>query len=216
MRYKVVDLGCKLCGATTEFLSVGSQFFGRRAEGIRPSECLGLDLKAEYARPVRAQGYGFEAADVLADPSRVPEADFVLLWDFLEHLPTRRDADAVLALALDRAKVGVWARMPSFEADAAAALAAHGLRFTWSRWTGHPTHYLVDDAVRVVRGHPKSWSYKVKPGVRIDHTSDTRVVPESAPVDTVHYDKKFGPKPLAYLDPPLVIQWEVIVHTGPE
>lgn len=217
MAYRVVDLGTKHGGALDEFRAVGHEFFGDAARGVPPGDCLGVDLKADYRRRVEAKGYRFDAFDVVREPGRVPPADFVLLWDFLEHLPDVDAASATLRVALDRARVGVWLRMPSFEQDEGgeAPLRRLGLRFAWTRWHGHPTAYLVEHARSVLLAHPRVDRFKVKPGARVETTDDPRVVPEGAPVDTVRYSEGLGPKPAHRLAVPLVIQWEVLAWLKP-
>jgi len=215
----VVDLGTKKAGALEVFLAHGSEYFGRRAQGLVAADCLGIDLKSEYQSVVEAMGYRFLALDVLDEklgqPAALPAADYYLAFDFLEHLPSREDADRVLKVMLTRARRGVWLRMPSFEQDSETGegrLRGLGLRFAWTDWKGHPTHYLLADANQVFETAPRVAKVRVKPGRRIHATDDHGVVPLSAPCDTVRYTYELGPKQLVRFEAPLVAQWEVLVE----
>jgi len=224
MRTKVVDLGCKLGRALEEFRRAGPRYYGRAAEAVCPAECLGVDRQARYAALVRDRGYGFLGLD-LTEPGaleRLPRADFYLAWDFLEHLPDKGWSDAVLRAALARARIGVWLRMPSFQQDddtGEGALRALGLRFTWTRWTGHRSGYLIEEALEAIGLYRKevnrpAVAVRAEPRGLIRSTEDPRVVPADAPVDTVRYEPGLGAKPLVDFDPPLVGQWDLVVTMG--
>ena len=221
MNPRVVDLGCKSGAAMDEFRKKAPEYYGESARAILPSECLGVDRSSDLAPDVRARGYGFLCLDLTAPGAheKLPPADFYLAWDFLEHLPGKVWSDTVLAAALEKAQAGVWLRMPNFEQDeriGEGALRRMGLRFAWTHWKGHRSHYLTGDALRAVIPHMaqaglESIQIQVKPRTYIHTTEDPWVVPIEAPVDTVRYHRDLAPKPVKRFDPPLVGQWDVVV-----
>lgn len=218
---RVVDLGTKLGSALSEFRRRGGQLrFGET--DVAPSECLGVDRNDKYRGDVQRQGYRFLALDVTAAGAleSLPEADYYLAWDFLEHLPDHGWAEAVVAAMVRKARRGIWLRLPSFERDGIngeGVLKKHGLRFAWSRWHGHTCHLLVGDAVSYLYKHgyvrdPNKLD--IHPSKFVYNTDDPAVVPLDAPVDTVKYHDALGPKPVITLKPPVVSQWEVLYPSG--
>ncbi len=216
----VVDLGCKLGNALGEFRKRGGMFYGDRVYSIQPEACVGVDKQSRFRRDLEECGYTFLEMDVTEEGAleRLPEADFYLAWDFLEHLPDKDWAFRIIQAMLQRARCGVWIRMPSFEQDdntGEGALKKLGLRFTWTNWHGHPTHLLVHDVVSAVNTFKaethRAITLRVKPGKRIYSTSDVCVVPEDAPQDTTKYHEGLGFRPVQKFNPPLVGQWEAII-----
>ncbi len=218
---KVVDLGTKLGNSIGEFRKKGHIYFGDEINRITPDECLGIDRQNKYENDVVGQGYHFAALDVTTEDAfdKMPEADYYLAWDFLEHLPDKQWSDHLVKVMLHKARKGVWCRMPSFEQDESTgegALKALGLRFAWSNWHGHPSHYLITECVEAINAYKLttnrgSISVKVKPGRRVRGTDDINVIPIDSPIDTVKYSPKLGHKNIRKFDPPLVAQWEVLV-----
>ena len=221
MDLTIVDMGTKLGRSITEFRKRGHTFFGDDARGIPPERCLGIDKKTQYMSDVQGQGYRFLGMDVTSTGAleNLPEADFYLAWDFLEHLPDKKWSGAVVWAMIHKARKGVWIKMPSFEPDEATgegALRKLGLRFAWTHWHGHPSHYLVQDCVEAIQGYKQgtgrnSLAVKVRPGRRVRDTLDKQVVPIDAPIDTVEYKPSLGSRTVHKFDPPLVAQWDVIV-----
>ena len=94
------------------------------------------------------------------------------------------------------------------------------MRFTWTNWHGHPSHWLVEDCVKAVESWCEAsnngvdnYTLVVKPAGYIRDMNDKRVVPVASPVDTNKYHTSLGSKPLSIVfDKPLVAEWEVIVR----
>jgi len=216
---KVVDLGTKMGNAINAFLKRGKMYFGDDVSHIQPAECLGIDKKDKYRGDVEGQGFQFQCADVTAGGfiDTLPEAWFYLGWHFLEHLPSKEWSTAFVKVMLHRASKGVWFELPSFEQDESTgegALKKLGLRFSWTDWHGHPSHYLIEDCVGAINAYKqdtgRSVSVKVKPGKRIRNTMDKKVVPIDSPIDTGDYKPVLGKKENVEFDPPLVGHWIVI------
>lgn len=215
---RVVDLGCKKGGAILEFIRRGSIYFGPDVSKIANHDCLGVEINPDYKKAIRDLGCNFLQADLSreSDLSDLPEADYYLAWDFLEHLPSVDIGDRVFHAMLELARVGVWLRMPSFEDDlktGEGALRKLGLRFAWTHWHGHTSFYRLSHAHSVVGrfGRDKVSRVLVRGNRMISNTNDPAVVPVNAPVDTVKYRPELGKKIYREFDPKLVGQWEFIV-----
>ena len=218
---KVVDLGTKLGNSIGEFRKKGRMYYGDDIPRIKPAECLGIDMQDKYESDCTKRGYGFLKLDVTAEGAleKLPESDYYLAWDFLEHLPNKVWSTALIKVMLHKARKGVWLRMPSFEQDertGEAALRKLGLRFAWTDWHGHPSHYLIEDALQAINEYKQesgrgSISTKVRAGKRIRATDDPSVVPIDSPTDTVKYSPQLGHKPVVDLNPHVIGQWEVVI-----
>jgi hypothetical protein len=203
-RHTVVDLGTKEAAALDVFRKRGNMYFGIEAE-CEPGDCLGVDRKEQYSEAVKKKGYKLKLGNILTEEFDWPTAAVYLAFDFLEHLPSKEDSDNVLRTMLERSKRGVWLRMPSFEQDGTGEkpLRDLGMRFAWTHWHGHPSHYLVSDAMRVIKLIRPKAKVKHKHNQLIHDTHHTSVVPIDAPLDTIKYDPmEHGPKPWHPLKPP--------------
>lgn len=210
--FTVVDLGTKKAGALEVFRKRGKMYFGLHSE-CHPGACLGVDSQDKYAEEVRGKGFKYQTVNVL-EGFAWPLADFYLAFDFLEHMPSKEDSDNVLRTMLERSKRGVWLRLPSFEQDGTGEkpLRDIGMRFAWTHWHGHPSHYLVSEALSVIEMIRPDATVKHKHLKMIHDTHHLNVVPIDAPQDTVKYEPtEHGPKPWHKLDPPLIGQHEIIV-----
>jgi hypothetical protein len=150
----------------------------------------------------------------------LPKAKAYLAWHVLEHLTDKDCAGRVVHAALTQAERIAWFRLPSFEQDCErgeGALRRHGLRFSWTRWSGHPTAWLVSDCKESIdtwklRYPTRVFDVIVKPAAYIRDTDHRRVLPVGAAVDADIYHESFGAKPPRIVfDPPLVSEWEVVV-----
>jgi len=210
--YLYVDLGTKKAGALTVARKRGHIYGFTKGRAV---DCLGVDLKSEYRDQVKSLGYRFCEADVL-NGFAWPSANYYLAFDFLEHLPSVEDSMIVLKKMCEKATHGIWLRLPSFEPDTATgegALRKHGLRFAWTHWKGHPSPFLVEHAMGVILETlpPDSYILRHKKLKKITSSRDQSVVPISAPIDTVKYHPRLGPKPHVKFNPPLIGQHEIIV-----
>ena len=217
--FQVVDLGTKLGNSIGEFRRKANIFWPEFVAPL-PELCLGIDMQDKYREDVEGQGYKFMALDVTAEGAleQLPEADYYIAWDFLEHLPNKEWSSAIVKVMLHKARKGVWIRMPSFEPDESTGegvLLNLGLRFAWSNWRGHKSHYLLLDCITAINEYKTeakrgSIAVKTKAGRRVRSTTDDKVVPIDAPIDTVKYSLDMGHKKVEKFDPPLVAQWEVV------
>lgn len=225
--FDIVDLGTKHGNAIDEFLKKGQQYLKRQAlmSRIKRDRCVGYERpQAEkYRSIVEGKGFQFRVADLATDEAiaKLPLAEIYLAWHFLEHVPSKDWSRKLVRACLTYARHMAWFRLPSFQPDdetGEGVLREHGMRFTWTDWTGHPSHWLVEDCQKAI----EEWSRDVpmrqfetiiKPAGYIKSMEDHRVVPIDTPVDVNKYEPKYGPKPKGVkFKQPIVSEWEVIVR----
>lgn len=223
---RVLDLGCKTGGALGSFCKTGSRHFGPDAQSIRPAECVGVDRAGRYRQAVESRGYRFLELDVTKPGAleSLPQADYVLAWDFLEHMPDKTWGRRLIAAMVAKARRGAWLLFPSFEQDPVTGegrLKEHGLRFAWTTWRGHPCHWTLADTEQTLHelGNEtgRKFSFTLQPRGEITTTDDRRVVPLTAPNESACYMPEYGPKPSVALDPPVFPQFSLVakIAAGP-
>lgn len=213
--FDIVDLGTKHGTAIDEF------FNKRLFSGMRPENCIGYELSEHYREIVQQKHYQFRIAN-LADDNTIaalPVAKIYLAWHFLEHVPNKDWARKLVRASLTNARYMTWFRLPSFQQDETGEgfLRKHGMRFTWTNWRGHPTHWLVEDCQEAIEGWAKDvdrrFDLTIQPVSYIRSMSDSKVVPVDTPIDVTSYHVSFGPKPLNVIfSQPIVSEWDVVVR----
>lgn len=96
----VLDLGCGGSGTLNAIRS--------RA----PIRGIGADISSAALEKLRAEGYAAIEID-LRDPStleKLPEVDYVLAFELLEHLP---EPEMVLAALVPKVRKGIWVSFPN-------------------------------------------------------------------------------------------------------
>jgi hypothetical protein len=132
-KFDFLDLGCRFGGS----VKFGMEYFEGRSG-------VGVDVDRETVISAWAAGVDAIAADAsqLALPAKIVR--FVLMMDFLEHLPGFGAAQPCLQEACRTAREFVFLRQPYFDAD--GYLFRRKLKFYWSDWEGHPFHMTSLDA----------------------------------------------------------------------
>jgi hypothetical protein len=225
--FDIVDLGTKHGNAIAEFRKLGNMYLKRQSlfNQIQPSRCCGYERpEAEnYRKIVESKGYRFRTANLATDEAIaiLPLSEIYLAWHFLEHVPNKDWSRKLVRASLSQARCLAWFRLPSFQQDdltGEGVLKQHGMRFTWTNWQGHPSHWLVEDCTAAITEWSKDVPFRdfdliVKPAGFINNMADHRVVPIDTPVDVNKYEPKYGPKPLhVQFKQPIVAEWEVIVR----
>jgi hypothetical protein len=225
--FDIVDLGTKHGWAMDECRRIGNMYLKNKDlfDKLQPRRCVGYERpQAEgYRSIVENKNYNFCIADLATDEAiaALPKAEIYLAWHFLEHVPNKEWARKLVWEALKNAKHLVWFRLPSFQQDTEngeGVLRQHGMRFTWTFWRGHPTHWLVEDCTEAIATWAKEISNReydlfVRPSSFVHNMANSRIVPIDAPEDTQKYDPKHGPKPLdVKFKQPIVEEWEIVVR----
>jgi len=234
----IVDLGTKKGGATIEFLQFSHRHLKQsknnpmpyyltkeELDSIRMGKCVGYE-RAEgekYRKDVENRKMQFRIADLATDGAieELPSAKVYLAWHFLEHVPNKDWSRKLVHASLTNSRWMSWFRLPSFQQDdetGEGVLRKHGMRFTWTNWRGHPSHWLVEDCQEAIyswgeENQDRPYRLSVRPAGYIRGMDDHRVVPIDTEIDVNKYEKKHGPKPLhVKFKKPIVAEWEVIVR----
>lgn len=234
----IVDLGTKRGNATIEFLQFSERHLKQRKGKPLPyyltreelsslsiRRCAGYE-RAEgekYRKHVEGRKMQFRIANLATDGAieDLPPAKVYLAWHFLEHVPNKDWSHKLVHASLTNSRWMSWFRLPSFQQDdktGEGVLRKHGMRFTWTNWRGHPSHWLVEDNKSAIA----SWAEEnperpfivdIRPAGYIRSMDDHRVVPIDTEIDVNRYEKKHGPKPLhVKFKQPIVAEWEVVVR----
>lgn len=225
--FDIVDLGTKHGCAIDEFRRKGNSYLNCPTlfKRIRPLQCVGYERpQAErYRSIVEGKKYQFRIADLATDEAiaALPVAEIYLAWHFLEHVPNKDWSRKLVRESLTNSQRLAWFRLPSFQQDAETGegvLRQHGMRFTWTTWTGHPSPWLVEDCTAAIKEWSKDapirgYALTVRPARFIKNMADNLVVPIGTPTEVTKYEPKYGPKPLSVkFRQPIISEWDVIVR----
>lgn len=158
---------------------------------------VGIDLSPDKNRMARQGGRVIIEADAVAVEvgEAVVEAGF--LYHFLEHLPSMREAETVLAKACRASRHAVYVRQPMFGAD--ERLLELGLRFSWSTWASHPNRMTTLDfhtVLRALRGQGVLRDFRIGYGHPVATTMAECILPLTADPEAAAYDQNLhDPKP---------------------
>ncbi len=139
---------------------------------------------------------------------QLPKAKHYVLFHVLATQPNKELAKALLQQAVRQAECAVWIRTPSFEVDAAAVIAPYELRLAWTTWTMFTCKFTLDELLSwlspedVVDYRAINW---------IRSSDDEKVVPVTAPPDTLMFDGRMGYKFSTKFDPPVPSEYEIVV-----
>jgi len=193
-----VDLGCKNGNA----MDMACKQFG-----YSPEACLAIDCKREYEQTIQHKGYHFLCCPVDGQTDLI-EASTYLAFHFLEHVPSVDDARQIVENMMRASTNMVWIRIPNFSDDE-LRLVEFGLRFAWTKWTGHTAPVLVDDVLRAMKKSGVQHKVEISKLKPIMNTAHAEVVFEDAPIDTVFHDPANGPKQDGEFLPPLAGEFEI-------
>lgn len=131
--------------ANPTFLDIGASKGGstRWAAATFGGTGLGIDISPKKIEMLRANGFNGMVADaknLSFDDNSVP---YVIMSDFLEHLPSREDATAIIHSAVRSASDFVLIAGPDFGED--KYLHSKGFCKYFATWSGHRWHHTAAD-----------------------------------------------------------------------
>lgn len=172
-RCDFIDIGSGVGGSLQ---SVGKRIGGRG---------VGIDTNKDKVIAAQRRGLDVVYGDIFDLPHDI-SVRFVTFDNVLEHMPDIEKAENALGIACRIAREFVYIRHPSFEDE--AYLAALGLKQYWTDWTGHPSHILLTDYMKMfARLGVRSWyAHPVKAAL---DSGDPTILPHNAPPDQHDYDE---------------------------
>jgi hypothetical protein len=172
---------------------------------------LGIDVDPKKVHRASVAGRQVVLGDILSIPDR-PVVRYVSMDNFLEHLPDAATAHAMIRKAAAISTDFIWIVHPSFDDE--HYLRALGLKQYWHDWTGHTAHLLLCDLLSMLRSVGASL-VEVTYGRRIYDSSDSTVLPLSAPIDQFHFDEsKHGEKPFVEFGKPVFQKFLIKAYVG--
>lgn len=179
-----IDFGASTGGS----LDWAARTFGGRG--------LGVDMSEDKAAKARAAGHKVLVSDArdIALPDECVR--FCTLLDFLEHLPSIEDANAVICSAHRLAREFMFIALPNFDNE--NLLREHGVKRYYADWSGHTLHLHTRDLMSILSSLPgESRIYRYG---EIFDTWDRSLIPLDAPRNSSFYDPTiFGPRPFVTL-----------------
>jgi hypothetical protein len=211
---RLIDLGCG---------DGGSLRSAQRRFGV---EGIGLDREERFVKTGRDNGLAIYQADVLElDPVLLPNVEYVMLDNVLEHMPDLAGLEAVLGWACRTASRMVHVRHPSFEDE--EYLASLGLKQYWTDWTAghnaHTCHARLHEFVEIA-GRLGVYRVRIDPVLRSFDSGDPGILPLGAPANQsridplahgVYDEARHGTKPSVTFDRPVYFAFDLLFLTGP-
>jgi len=225
MSFHVISVGCGLGSSFNEAIKRGHLFVPElKNAAIDKKQCLGIDKNDKFALDIVGQGHEFMCRDVAAEVEAIPEADYILVWNFLEHLPDFKSVTQVVHEVLNKAKKAAWFRLTNFdwgpEGMGQWTLGAINLRFAWYSQSQHTVKLKTSELVGLVKEYNllfpgRNAKVEVMRGRNVTATDDPYIIPNTSPTDTKLYcpeiEEKYGKKPDVRFEEPLVANWECVV-----
>jgi len=217
-QFRVVDVGSKLGGSAAKYgQNVKSTVFG--GPNPKPAQICCIERAPRYEPKLKALGFSVLIADVfaLAKNDELPYGDVYLASNMLEHCPCVDASMYLLEKMMRMSRQGVWLRLPSFEQDETGEgrLARHNLRFNWTSWRGHWSHFRlahVYEALHLLQ-HQRPMKIHVSGGRLLHDSNYPNIVPNLDTDELVNYDPRLhGPRNHVKFKPPIVGEWDVQIQ----
>ena len=150
---------------------------------------LGIDIDQKKVDQATAKGFLAINYDILKLP-RQKQVSFVTMSHFLEHLPSAKMAEAMIEQSVELARDFIFIRQPWFDSD--GALLLQDLKFYWSDWRGHSNKMTSLDfylCLKRALAEGSICGFKIFGRTPVTSSSDSTLIPVSAPIDQHHYDR---------------------------
>lgn len=196
-KYDFLDLGCKVGN------SIG---WAHRKYGGRG---LGVDFKPEMIKQARKNGYDAIVGDALKLEFPPNSFRYISMMHFLEHLPNEKAVKQILQNCKKWARDFSFIHHPSFEDI--EYLKKLGFKIDWTDWSGHTAMLTIKDFKRIFKELGLN-DYKIEQEMLIEDSLHEHIVPLNAPIDTLRYEKKLGPKKKVKFDKPMYGRLEIFVN----
>lgn len=174
--YDYIDFGCSKGGS----LNFGQKVLG----GTRG---IGLDVARDKVEQTKAAGFDAAEVDVTNLIFHPNCTRFVMMMDFLEHLPGIDLAESCIKAACEAATDFIFIRQPWFDSD--GYLFSKGMKLYWSDWHGHPNAMTALELHRVMSKMKKPKRWRIYARNRITDSSHPAIHPLSSPPDQHDWQK---------------------------
>jgi hypothetical protein len=136
--YDFLDFGCSSGGS----LDYYAKIFNAKKGG------LGIDKDPKKIVSARGSGHDVIQCDITKLEVE-GSVRFVVMSDFLEHIPDLKTVNFIIWRAVSIAREFVFIRQPYFDAD--PYLFQLQLKFFWSDWEGHPNRMTTIEFHNIIK-----------------------------------------------------------------
>ena len=155
---------------------------------------LGFDIDPRKVSRAIQSGHDAVCLDILKMKRVEDSVDFVILSHFLEHVDPG-DAPKFILKAAEMSRKFIFIQQPFF--DRSIELIEMGLKLSYSDWTGHRNLMTTLEILLVLkrlRERSMITEFSIGAFRRIESSGHDKIVPLSAPIDTINYSDILGAK----------------------
>jgi len=179
MRYKFLDVGCKIGGS----FDVSKKFGFDKEEGI------GIDINENHVENFKSFGYNAIVADATNLPFDDNSFELVIFSHVLEHLPTEELGKKALDEFLRVCSKTVFLSLPFFDRD--EYLNSLGFKTYYSDWTGHTNKVHLKT---ILENYICNYEYELTMKKKLTDSGFSEILPINAIKDSHHFDEKLHGK----------------------
>jgi hypothetical protein len=179
MVYDFIDLGCGIGGS----IEWSKYRFGGKSH-------LGIDNRIHECKIAQEKGHNVILGDVTSDAFELPNAKYITMLHFLEHLKNEKEVENMIKKSIAAANEFIFIKGPFF--DSTEFLKTLGFKITWTDWIGHPTAVTTNLLKSIMEKF--DLQYEIGYLMPVFDSTSHEIVPTSAPIDTIRYDDSMGKK----------------------
>jgi len=204
-KYDFLDLGSKKGGSIEYCIK---RYSKNRLQKIKG---LGIDIDPKHVIEAREAGFDVLEQDILKLDIK-HKFKFVSALDFLEHLPSIKEAERIVKKMTELATDFLFIRHPSFEDI--EYLKSLNLKITWTDWSGHTALMKTYDFANMFNklGFRQYCFVYKRP---ILNSKSELIIPLQAPVNSHAYTKKMGEKKVINFEKPIYSQIDIFLALRP-
>lgn len=197
MKYKFLDVGCKIGGSFT----ISNKF------GYKKEEGLGVDIDESHISNFNKLGFNGVVGDATNLPFENDSFELVIFSHVIEHLPNESMGRKALEECIRVSSKYVFLALPFFDED--DYLNSLGFKTYYSDWTGHTNIIHLKD---VLSKYLKGYKYDLTMKKKITNSLFTEIHPLSSPIDSHEYNETdFNPKEMVNFDRNIWREYTILI-----
>ena len=196
MKYKFLDVGCKIGGS----FGVSKKF------GYTPSEGLGIDVNESHVENFKKTGHDAVIGDATNLNFEDNSFELTIFNHVIEHLPNNDLGFQALDECLRVSSKYVYLSLPFFDEDEYLNLL--NLKTFYSDWAGHTNMVHL----KTILNHIKNYDYELNMVIKLTDSNAKEILPLSTPIDSMEYNELIhGEKPYIVFDRDIWREYNIII-----